>query len=708
MEAVATKDHLEEIKELFREGKLEEAVEYAVEIPVRDKVYPNIISWVSEENERKPSAKGYVILALSLNRAGKNEECIEVTNRAIAINPGEAKAYHFRGHAKYDLGDKEGAIKDYDEAIRIDPEYINAYNNRGNAKYEIGDKEGAIRDYSEAIRIDSEYAYAYSNRGLAKSGLGDNESAIKDFDEAIRIDPKFAGAYYNRGLAKSELGDKEGAIRDYNEAIRIDQEFAGSYYNRGNAKSELGDKEGAIKDYCEAIRVDKEYANAYFNRGIVKYGLEDKEGAVKDYNEVIRIDKKYAKAYFNRGIAKYDLEDKEGAISDYNEVLHIIPNNIIPYTNKASVQKDLEDYEGARSTYEIALERAEMDISKKAEIQNEIRNLSDFIQFPSLYDIYTQIDSVRASLEINPEESELTHYTGLGTGKIIISQESQDKEGKRIRGSKLRMSEGAFLNDTSEGHKLFDFIDKDTEYRLRGEGMKETFQPKPFIGSFVPASKRDDLTLWRMYGKERHTEGMGCAITLRREELEKAINDALCPEAPQEKREALEAKLIDQERLKKEVGFYYVAYLTEDDGVRVPGNKGEEDNLEKLLAELKGSISDILKEEYGDEERLKALRLSLERKLLEIAYLFKTDQYVYEHEIRMILTGTGLTKVVEKNDGQGPGRVYTELVNIRPYITNITLGPKVDRPEEWASFFHYDLAEEGISVDIQYSVLPFK
>jgi tetratricopeptide (TPR) repeat protein len=67
-------------------------------------------------------------------------------DRAIQLNPNDARAYNDRGMARSKLGDNRGAIADYNEAVRINPNYDKAYYNRGNAHSELGDWQGAIVD----------------------------------------------------------------------------------------------------------------------------------------------------------------------------------------------------------------------------------------------------------------------------------------------------------------------------------------------------------------------------------------------------------------------------------------------------------------------------------------------------------------------------------------------------------------------------------
>jgi len=148
-------------------------------------------------------------------------------------------AYYNRGAAKIEKGDLDGAIADYNRAIELNPKDARAYYNRGIAKRAKGDLDGAIADFSRAIELDPKYAIAYNNRGIAKDDKGDLDGAIGDYNRAIELDPKHAVAYNNRGFDKEARGDLDGAIADYNRAIELDPKLAIAYNNRGNAEKKL-------------------------------------------------------------------------------------------------------------------------------------------------------------------------------------------------------------------------------------------------------------------------------------------------------------------------------------------------------------------------------------------------------------------------------------------------------------------------------------
>ena len=79
-----------------------------------------------------------------------------------------AEKYFKLGKQKYNKKDYQGAIADYDKAIELNPKDARAYYNRGTAKNELKQYKEAIADYDKAIELNPKDADAYNNRGTAK------------------------------------------------------------------------------------------------------------------------------------------------------------------------------------------------------------------------------------------------------------------------------------------------------------------------------------------------------------------------------------------------------------------------------------------------------------------------------------------------------------------------------------------------------------
>ncbi|WP_018622290.1 tetratricopeptide repeat protein [Spirosoma luteum] len=587
----------------------------------------------------------YVWRARAYKEIGEPDLSFNDAQKSIEIDPLLPIGYGVRGTVWAEKKDYDRAIADYTDAIRIDPNYVKAYNNRGNAWSEEKEYDKAIADYTDAIRIDPNYASTRYNRGVVWSLKEEYDKAIVDYTDAIRIDPNFAIAYNNRGLAWSEKKEYSKALSDYTDAIRIDPNSIIIYFNRGLTWAEMKEYDKAIEDYTNAIRIDPNYANAYGSRGLVWAQKKEYDKAIVDYTDAIRIDPNYINAYGNRGNAWAEKKEYNMALADYNHFITLSDNPDNYYR-----QVTLDKIEQLRKK----IENAWYD-----DLDGIINEIKDLLLFDSPC---------------------LTHYTSLSGARAII-----------LDNKPFRLSEGSFLNDTSEGRELFNYLSFETTKRTADETMAELFVERPFIGSFVAESKHNDLTLWRMYGKEAQAEAKGCALTIYRT----SFIDSL-----KKKIRSTDKEAEVQSQSEEQFTFYNVAYLSKNRFI-VPGKSDPDENkLNILMSELKDKAIEL-----NDDQKISVVKL-----LNEIAYLFKSSEYQYENEVRLVVQGVGFTKKIKK-EGNAP-KVYIELVDIIPALNKITLGPKVERADEWAAAFNYHIKDQLINrqkkVEIVISHLPFK
>jgi serine/threonine protein kinase len=144
-------------------------------------------------------------------------------NRAISLDPNNAKAYQGRGSLKqHHLRDDQGALSDYNQAIYLDPKLLNSYFRRARIKYTLGDKQGAIEECSRAISFNPNVADSYYIRGSIKANAGDIQGALSDYDRVISIDPSHEYVYDSRNTVMKGLSyegnpglGEPGDITDY-------------------------------------------------------------------------------------------------------------------------------------------------------------------------------------------------------------------------------------------------------------------------------------------------------------------------------------------------------------------------------------------------------------------------------------------------------------------------------------------------------------
>jgi tetratricopeptide (TPR) repeat protein len=546
----------------------------------------------------------------------------------------------------------EDCEKSTNKAFELNNKNAKALNSLGNLAFNSKEYEKAKEFYLKAIELDPNSFYAFNDLGTTYRLMEEYDKAIEFYLTAIKINPNFSRAYNNLGNVYQNLYDYDKAIEFYLKAIQIDQSYHAAYYNIGGVYLKQLEYEKAEEYYLKAINIDPKSKYGYGGLGIVYKNLNKIEKAEEFYLKAIELTPNYKGAFYNLGNLYFDLKEYEKAKANYNKFFELNGSD--------------QDFYYFTATSKI----------------NEIDKILENSTFKKATDLVNKIKSL-----LKFKGKNVTHYTGITSVQFLVLKESP-----------FRLSEGSFLNDTSEGQELFSFLDYADGKNAAKKCNKEIFTKRPFIGSFVDAEKNNDLTLWRMYGKEQLEEAKGCSITLNANDLIENIKNKICPD-----KEFPPSDFDD-------IDFYRVAYRN--------GNKfdffGSTTAQKKELIGIMTELFEIINEFRNKPDKLKDEEKDIIELLNQIAYLFKSTEYKYENEIRLIIKdaiGFDIMVDFDKNDfkpSSSPVKVFIELVPIDSLLDKITLGPKVDKAEEWATTFYYHLANKKLFPEIEISTLPYK
>ncbi len=583
-------------------------------------------------------------------RLGKFIESKNEAERALYKNPNNAKGNNYIGYYFDDQKDYKKAEEHYFKAIEIDPDYAHPYNGLGNIYYNQKDYTKAEEYFFKAIEIDPDYVHPYYNLGNIYDIQKDYTKAEEYYQKTIEKDPEYAHAFNNLGNIYANQKDYTKAEEHYFKTIEIDPDHSLTYNNLGNIYYDNKDYTKAEEYYLKAIEKDPDYAYPYNGLGIIYYNQKDYTKAEEYYVKAIELGPDADSPLFNLGLLYYlniEPRELEKAKEYFLEYIYLTKDNLNEFTERA---------------------------------KTFIKEIDEILNSAELKNIVTSKDRIKNILKFN--DGEISHFTSLTTVNFLVKDCSP-----------FRLSEATFLNDSSEGKTLFDFLNYHTESNTNNK-HEYTFAKKPFIGSFVHATKHNDLALWRLYGKEGSEEGRGCSITLDSKVFLQIIKD-----------NATEAT---KQNFDNEFQFYKVAYWDDNDNFILDNELNQE--LATIMLDLKKNVEAFKnKTDKAPEEDL-----NVQEALNEIAYLFKNKEYQYENEIRLVIKDPfGYEKNFAFDGSNTPSKIYIELCSIQKCISSISIGPKTPNKDDWAAYFHYYFdqlpdAEKMDKVKIMVSTLPYK
>ncbi|HMK86873.1 MAG TPA: tetratricopeptide repeat protein [Steroidobacteraceae bacterium] len=234
---------------------------------------------------------------------------LELTARALEVDPASAAIHLMQGHVRLQLRHHEAAVASYERALALKPDLPDAYWHRGNALAELGRHHAAVESYDAALRLDPRRAEVHASRGLALSELRQFQEALASFDCALAIDSASAQAHLSRAIALRELRRLEEALASQDRAIALRPDYALAHANRGNLLSELESFDAALASYDAALCIDPANVDALCNRGNLLAELLRLDEALASFDRALSIRSDYAQAHFSKAFVCLVLGD---------------------------------------------------------------------------------------------------------------------------------------------------------------------------------------------------------------------------------------------------------------------------------------------------------------------------------------------------------------------------------------------------------------
>ena len=168
--------------------------------------------------------------------------------------PGAVARLTSSAGAKLSVKDYWGAIDDADKALAVDPANARALYFRAAAHNLTGEYGEAARDATRALTVKPSDAALHDARAWAYNRMGRFADAIADAHGALELDPKDAYAFANRAYADEQRGDYQAMAEDYKAAVALNPQFEPTYQDAARRHGLTPDSTPASKEAARAER----------------------------------------------------------------------------------------------------------------------------------------------------------------------------------------------------------------------------------------------------------------------------------------------------------------------------------------------------------------------------------------------------------------------------------------------------------------------
>lgn len=158
--------------------------------------------------------------------AKKNDEAVQMADKAAKERPKDAEAQFLVGLSRFARGDLDGAIQAYLKTLELNKNHFVAMNNLGNAFRDTKNFAVAEDWYRKAMTANPQFAVPVQQMALMLESRGKVDEAIRVLEDGARRIPTNADLQFSLGLMYEEKSLKDQAKAAYAKALQISPNLA--------------------------------------------------------------------------------------------------------------------------------------------------------------------------------------------------------------------------------------------------------------------------------------------------------------------------------------------------------------------------------------------------------------------------------------------------------------------------------------------------
>ncbi len=193
-------------------------------------------------------------VALRLHRDGSLPAAVEIYERLLLREAGNADVHRCLGVAKLQLGDLPTAERLLLRAASLAPHSLQVICDLGALRLAQRRYREAVKLLEEVLRHEPDHADALNHCAIAWTEMGHLERTAPMFERLTRLRPGSAGAYRQLGDVQHKLGRQEEAMASLQRAVELDPDDRHSRLALGDIHESLGRSREARAQYLSVLR----------------------------------------------------------------------------------------------------------------------------------------------------------------------------------------------------------------------------------------------------------------------------------------------------------------------------------------------------------------------------------------------------------------------------------------------------------------------
>jgi tetratricopeptide (TPR) repeat protein len=232
--------------------------------------FDHAVEWTSRAIRTHAKPAYLTTLGIALLRLGRRDEAIKVFDKAIQLEPNDAKLWWCLGNALMEAELSSEALLCFQHTIKLDPRHADAAHNAGYVLHASGRFEEALASLCQSAELRPDHAPTLYMRALVLKSLNRLEEAMADNLRAIELDPANADACNNMGVILGDMGRIEEALSWYDRSLEIKPDVASAVVNRAEALADLHRFDEAMAAYRQVIVIDSSDLKSAFNMALLQ------------------------------------------------------------------------------------------------------------------------------------------------------------------------------------------------------------------------------------------------------------------------------------------------------------------------------------------------------------------------------------------------------------------------------------------------------